>query len=192
MTFTLNKSDNGKSIYAVANNGKNSLTSKAYKLFVLCKQAILVHFYKTYFYKVLSTDVQTFEIRVHAIYVYTDPPALEIKHSSIGLSIGSKFNIFCVATDGNPLFNSPSYSYSICVRRALPAYRTNILEGCFSECCLLGAERLIRKTIDFHDRGHYWCQVSHDSKEQLMLRNSSELSIDVQCMFDDTMYACTV
>ena len=130
----------------------------------------------------LKYNVQTFEI--HLVYVYTDPPALEIKHSSIDLSIGSKFNISCVATDGNPLFNSPSYSYSICFRRALPANRTNTYGGCFSECCLLGAERLIRKTIDFHDRGYYWCQVEHDSKEQLMLRNSSELAIDVQCTFD--------
>ena len=35
-----------------------------------------------------------YEFMQTAVNVYIDPSALEIKHSSIGLSIGSKFNIF--------------------------------------------------------------------------------------------------
>ena len=95
--------------------------------------------------------------------------------------MGSNLELACIPNEGNPNALSSSYSYSLCFRSIFETTPPDYSPKCPKECCDLYSSRKESKTLNYYDRGNYWCRVEHDTKEPKMARNSTIRQIDVQC-----------
>ena len=147
-----------------------------------------VYHYTLYLYQFMLTIlylwVYTNQMQFLLI-LYIGPPYLELKFKMLqDKQVGSKVEVECLPTDGNPNGISSEYNYLLCFKPILATNNGNKnfhLSECSDECCRLYSNKKVTTKLEFFHRGNYWCSVEHESKDPKMERNSKVQQLDVEC-----------